>query len=402
MSLPSPSPPLSPSDAALIAKNAMNDITANLNKAYLSVSGMVSPSGLFFLLIVIAILCYLFVTQYTLQETQKKSFNTIDTARRLQTIRTDARDYPLRNFYIKTALNCCCLGEWKNNYVDITALQYAIAQGYRCLDFEIYSLNDSPIVGTSSQLNNFRHTESFNHLDFMEVCKQINERAFSIAPNQDDPLLINLRIKSENPDKEFIKRIIDCIKIFGDRLLEPEYNYEFGGQNLGMIPIKKFMGKVIIMVDVSNPVVKNGCNAKNDSNNSAYCLHQYINVGTTSPFMHVLKYEMQVKNAPNMQELIEHNKKQMSIVFPDPPFETNINFHVAKIFGCQLIGMMPLIKDDNLQKYNQVFNEAGTAFKLKPPELCYQPVVIETPKPQNPQLSFASRSYKTDYVSWKG
>ena len=372
-------------NVANVANNTMNQFKNNLN----SISGIVSPGGLFFLLIM----------QYTLQETQKKSFNPIDTARRLQTVNEDARGQPLRNFYIKTALNCCSLGEWKNGYVDMSALQYAIAQGYRCLDFEIYSLNDSPIVATSSQMNNFRHTESFNYLDFMEVCKQINERAFSIAPNQNDPLLINLRIKSENPDKEFIKQIIDCIKTFGDRLLEPEYNYEFGGQNLGMIPIQKFMGKVIVMVDVSNSVTKNGCNAKNDA---AYCLHQYINIGSTSPFMHVLKYEMQVKNAPNMQELIEHNKKCMSIVFPDPPFETNINFHVAKIFGCQLIGMMPLVKDDNLKKCNQVFAEAGTAFKLKPPELCYQPVVIETPKPQNPALSFASRSYKTDYASWKG
>lgn len=385
--------------AADTAATAANDLKTKLGAAYSSVSGMVSPGGLFFLLMVIAILGYLFVMQYTFQENQKKTFNTVETARRLQNIKDDAREYPLRNFYIKTALNCCCLGEWKNSYVDMSALEYAIVQGYRCLDFEIYSENDSPIVGTSSQLKNFRHTESFNHLDFMEVCKTINERAFSIAPNPNDPLLINLRIKSKNSNKEFIKRIIDCIKQFGDRLLEPEYNYEFGGQNLGMIPIKKFMGKVIIAVDVSNPVVKNGCNAKTDSE---YCLHQYINLGSTSPFMHVLNYELQVKNAPNMQELIEHNKKYMSIVFPDPPFETNVNFHAAKIFGCQLVGMMPLIKDDNLKKYNQVFAEAGTAFKLKPPELCYQPVVIETPKPQNPELSFASRNYKTDYADWKG
>jgi hypothetical protein len=385
--------------AADTAATAANDLKTKLGAAYSSVSGMVSPGGLFFLLMVIAILGYLFVMQYTFQENQKKTFNTVETARRLQNIKDDAHEYPLRNFYIKTALNCCCLGEWKNSYVDMSALEYAIVQGYRCLDFEIYSDNDSPIVGASSQLKNFRHTESFNHLDFMEVCKQINERAFSIAPNSNDPLLINLRIKSDNPNKELVKRIIDCIKQFGDRLLEPEYNYEFGGQNLGMIPIKKFMGKVIIMVDVSNPVVKNGCNVKNDA---AYCLHQYINIGSTSPFMHVLNYELQVKNAPNMQELIEHNKKYMSIVFPDPPFETNVNFHAAKIFGCQLVGMMPLIKDDNLKKYNQVFAEAGTAFKLKPPELCYQPVVIETPKPQNPALSFASRNYKTDYAAWKG
>ena len=121
--------------ADTVAGNAANDFKIKLGSTFASISGMVSPGGLFFVLMVIAILVYLFVMQYTLQETQKKSFNTVETARQLQTIKEDAREYPLRNFYIKTALNCCCLGEWKNSYVDMSALEYAIAQGYRCLDF---------------------------------------------------------------------------------------------------------------------------------------------------------------------------------------------------------------------------------------------------------------------------
>ena len=75
----------------------MNQFKNNLN----SISGIVSPGGLFFLLLVIAILGYLFIMQYTLQETQKKSFNPIDTARRLQTVNEDARGQPLRNFTLK-------------------------------------------------------------------------------------------------------------------------------------------------------------------------------------------------------------------------------------------------------------------------------------------------------------
>ena len=39
-------------------------------------------------------------------------------------------------------------------------------------------------------------------------------------------------------------------------------------------------------------------------------------------------------------------------------------------------------------------------FILKKPELCYQPVVIEVPPPQNPALSLAGRNYSTDYASW--
>jgi hypothetical protein len=383
----------------------LSDITsrfANVSakvKGALSFGGSISPAGLFFLLVIVAILCYLFVTQYTLQQTETGSVNTIETARQLQSIKEANREQPLRNFYIKTALNCCCLGEWKNNYVDLTALEYAIKQGYRCLDFEIYSLNDVPIVSASTKMQDFHHTETFNHLTFSEVCTRINELAFTQAPNKDDPLFINLRIKSKNKEANFVKRIIDCIKMFGSRLLGPEYNYEFGGQNLGKVPIKNFMGKVIIMVDISNSIVKNNCPSTSKDPDS--CLHQYVNIGNGSPFLHDLKYEMNVKNAPNMNELIEHNKKNMSIVFPDPPYTVNLNFNVAKAFGCQFIGMMPLLKDANLKLYNTVFNKDGSAFALKPSELCYKPVVIETPKSQNPALSFATRQFITPYAEFK-
>lgn len=375
---------------------------ANKFKSALSFSGSISPAGLVFLLVIVAILCYLFVMQYTLQQTEKGSVNTIETARQLQSINDANREQPLRNFYIKTALNCCCLGEWKNNYVDMVALEYAIKQGYRCLDFEIYSLNDVPIVAASTKMEDFHHTETFNHLNFTDVCTTINELAFTQAPNKDDPLLINLRIKSKNKNANFTKSIIKCINQFGNRLLGPEYNYEFGGHNLGKVPIKNFMGKVIIMVDISNPIVKTNCdnNIKDLNANSESCLHQYINIGNGSPFLHDLKYEMNVKNAPNMNELIEHNKKNMSIVFPDPPYTVNLNFNVAKAFGCQFIGMMPLLKDANLKLYNKVFNQKGSAFALKPSELCYQPVVIETPKSQNPALSFATRKYQSDFASF--
>jgi hypothetical protein len=54
----------------------------------------------------IAVLCYLFITPYKLQETPKQSFNTVETAHKLQTMKEDASGQPLRNFYIKTAFNC--------------------------------------------------------------------------------------------------------------------------------------------------------------------------------------------------------------------------------------------------------------------------------------------------------
>jgi hypothetical protein len=382
---------LTPSASASVldkVKGAFNFVQGNLNANFGEVSNIVSIGGLFVLVVVIIVVTYTFIRDYTLQYNEQRSINTIEPARKLQSIKQSLQTQPLRNFYIKTALNCCSLGDWNSNYVDLLALQYAILQGYRCLDFEIYSMNDTPVVAASTNKKNFYHTETFNHLDFGEVCTKVNSLAFSVAPNSGDPLLINLRIKSNNPSADFVKGIINGITAFGNRLLGPDNNYENGGQNLSKHPVSEFMGKVLIMMDVSNPITRSPE------------LHQYINIGINSPFLHKLDYEMGVKNTPNMDTLIDHNKKNMSIVFPDPPYRVNVNFNVAKAFGCQLIGMMPQLKDANLQFYNEFFENEGCAFAKKPTELCYQPVVIETPPPQNPDVSFAGRNYSTDYASW--
>ena len=300
----------------------------------------------------------------------------------------DPMTMPLRNYYIKTALNCCCLGEWKNNYVDTVPLKSAISDGYRCLDFEIYSEDDKPVVAASTKPS-FYFRETYNSIPFLDAMTVLAQNAFTKAPNSTDPLFINLRIKSNNA--KIVPDIVSAINSqFGNLLLGPEYNYLYAGNNLGQVPMSTFQNKVIIMADISNPL----CTDKD------LPLFQVLNIGANTPFLHQLQYEMGVKNTPDMDALIDHNKKNMSIVFPDAPFNENANFNVAKTFGCQFIGMMPRVNDVNLSIYNKAFNDAGSAFILKPPNLCFQPIVIETPPPQNPALSLAGRNYSTDYASW--
>ena len=89
----------------------------------------------------------------------------------------DVMTMPLRNFYIKTALNCCCLGEWKNNYVDMAPLISAIKQGYRCLDFEIYSEGNVPVVAASTK-NDYYNKEVYNSLPLSGVISTIISNAF--------------------------------------------------------------------------------------------------------------------------------------------------------------------------------------------------------------------------------
>mgnify|MGYP001352363946 CR=1 FL=1 len=56
----------------------------------------------------------------------------------------------IKNYYIKTAYNACCGDGYKNNFVNICALEKCIQIGARCLDFEIYSMNkQQPVVAVS-------------------------------------------------------------------------------------------------------------------------------------------------------------------------------------------------------------------------------------------------------------
>ena len=52
----------------------------------------------------------------------------------------------LYDYYIKTAYNACAGGSYKNDFVNICNLKAILKQGVRCLDFEIYSVDDKPPV----------------------------------------------------------------------------------------------------------------------------------------------------------------------------------------------------------------------------------------------------------------
>jgi hypothetical protein len=56
----------------------------------------------------------------------------------------------LYDYYIKTAFNACSGGSYKNDYVDVCVLKSILKQGVRCLDFEIFNINNNPVVSTST------------------------------------------------------------------------------------------------------------------------------------------------------------------------------------------------------------------------------------------------------------
>ena len=99
-----------------------------------------------------------------------------------------------------------------------------------------------------------------------------------------------------------------------------------------------------------------------------------------------------VKNTPDINELIQYNKSSMTITMPDiganPPNPSGI---VCRETGAQMISMRYQQNDVNLEENIAFFDSGGYAFILKPANLRYIQATIPIPPPQNPAVSYAPR-----------
>jgi hypothetical protein len=293
----------------------------------------------------------------------------------------------LRDYYIKTAYNACSGGSYKNDYVNICNLKNVLKQGVRGIDLEIYSIDNKPVVSTSTS-NSYYIKETFNYVNFSDVMSTIKNYAFSsgTAPNYNDPLILHLRFQSSN--QTMYTNTTTILQSYDSILLGSDYSFETNRTNLGSVPLLDLMGKVVIIVDRSNTAFVE---------NQAFL--EYVNMASNSVFMRAITY-YDVKNTPDMAELQDFNKTGMSIVFPEngvnPPNPSAI---VTGENGCQMTAMRFQNTDSYLEQYNSFFDEAGYAFVLKPLKLRYEPVMVDQAKPQDKKLSYETRTSSTDYYS---
>jgi hypothetical protein len=127
-------------------------------------------------------------------------------------------------------------------------LKDLLKQGVRGLDFEIYSVDDQPVVATSTT-NNFYVKETFNSVLFSEVINVIRDYAFvnSTAPNPFDPIILHLRIKSTN--QNMYKNFAKLLEGNNNILMDKQYSFEYYGKNFGSVKLSDMAGKIVIIVD---------------------------------------------------------------------------------------------------------------------------------------------------------
>jgi hypothetical protein len=284
----------------------------------------------------------------------------------------DKYKYKLRDYYIKTAYNCCSAGKYKNDFVNICALKNAIKRGARCLDFAIYSVKNKPVISVSS-INDYNTKGAYNNLDFSEAMETVKNYAFSggTCPNPNDPLILNFRIMSNNKTiyDEMAKILYSTLQ---SKMLDKMYSYEYNKENLGSVSLLELLGKVIIVIDKSNPLFEQTK------------LNEYVNIACNTPFFRSYTYS-QLKTIQDYNELIEFNKKNMTFIKPDLNISPkNPSAALAMTYGCQFTAVAYQNNDTFCQYYEKVFEDAGCAFVLKPENLRFIPVVENTPPPQNP------------------
>ena len=73
---------------------------------------------------------------------------------------------------------------------------------------------------------------------------------------------------------------------------------------------------------------------------------------------------------------------------------------VMRETGCQMLAMRYQNIEANVEENDAFFNESNSAFVLKPDPLRYQVVVIESPPPQDPKLSYATRTVSSEYYNF--
>lgn len=316
-------------------------------------------------------------------------FGTINGKIRSIDVNNEMYQYALRDYYIKSAYNCCSGGNYKNGYVNSCVLKDLIKQGIRGLDFEVYSIDDQPVVATSTS-DSYCIKETFNSVPFGDVLNIIRDYAFasSTAPNPFDPIILHLRIKSSN--QPMYDNFAKLLESHNDMLMGKEYSFEYQGKNFGSVGLPKMAGKVSIIVDRSNLAFM-----------ESDAFYEYVNMTSNSIFMRALHY-YDIINAPDMIELIEYNKLNMTIGMPDKGSDPeNPSSITMRTYGVQMLAMRYQTVDTNLEENDLLFNEAGRAFVLKPEKLRYIPQVEKDPDAQDPNVSFATREVSSDFYSFE-
>tara|TARA_Y100000389_G_scaffold198787_1_gene235919 strand:- start:4385 stop:5452 length:1068 start_codon:yes stop_codon:yes gene_type:complete len=271
----------------------------------------------------------------------------------------------LINCNVLTAFNCCNIYEYKNSYVSLEALKNCIKLGARCLDMQVFSYNNIPIVASSiSDSKHIKHTfnelileDVFNYIYknvfISRIDKEIDNTIFG-CPSPQDPIIIHIRVMSTNPD--IYRKIINSYKSqFGEKCY-------IGIGDLHKKKIQELREKSILIinpyknrVDILNNIIGENKNASRIN-----CISRTDKITSTNK-----EYAILASNDnPNTDAILYQSI--LSILIPDTS-RTNINItdNYWNNNGVQKGIVFTSMIFQPIQNNREVFNKYYKYFKDK-------------------------------------
>jgi hypothetical protein len=264
----------------------------------------------------------------------------------------------LKDLIVKSSYNTAYTG----SKMSMSAITYALTRGYRFIDFEVYMVDDLPVIGFSSDSTS-NIISSSNTLPLGQVFYNIIVSAFSApTPNSTDPLFIQLRIKSkDNAIYEMIAKSVDAnIK---NRLYKEKVD--------GYTHFKDIMKKIVLIIDKKTaPSYKDYPNCsefvETETKKNCYNLTDYINIESNGDYLQVHKYNDlldQQTNPPHVNDDETTDTTVLKLSYPDGILNTGNPemMGLCKGYGVQFVAVRLYIVDSNLKAYEKTFNTIGNA-----------------------------------------
>lgn len=262
---------------------------------------------------------------------------------------------PINFFYIKSSFNSCI--NYTDNTVNLSILEKIISQGVRVFDFEIFNINSQAIISTSTDDNPLIKETMGENVLFSSAMDILVNQAFNSlnCSNYTDPLFIYIRMNTSNID--VYNNIASTLgeSQYDKYLLNIDQGYTYSDNFLANTSLKDVINKIVIIVFSPDVKIEN-------TNLNAYV---NVNASLSTPFFKEKKY--QVIRTENAEDTITYCKKNTIFVTPDIVDGSPDNPEPPECLklGVQFIGMSYQVNDDNLEAYQNFFDEYKCAFIMK-------------------------------------
>ena len=272
-------------------------------------------------------------------------------------IKASYYEQPINQFCIKGSYNSAVTG----TFVNADAVKYILSRGCRFIDLEIFSIDDKAQVAYTTDPE-FNMIDTYNSALIGDIFSIIAIRGFNKAfsPNGGDPLFINLRIKSLDPDI-YNKVAIAIHAAFIASGSNTIYDSAFTAKTT----VNEIMGKIVFIMDATvNPNYREIC--ANDTNKLTDHIH--IDGGSSLLFVHQYN-ELLGQSGIEINPAVEvcsvcTDIKQLRLALPDTEYKQQPNMLVddfVKKYACQFVPFKFYSPDSRLKDYETMFNFHKTA-----------------------------------------